>query len=585
MTSNLAPMQVFEFQADSSVSLVSTAAINRRSCDHCFLNRKTCDKVRQAADSGDKCKRCAKDNRPCTFTPTVHLYHIADCVGRHQCRAKVIQAMGGIKNTVQFKTIEIPIVCDMDNESDRALFEYIQKNPNLLVYNNRIKSFLAQDMLGINPDHDPISASYAQGISNYSAYPRTPSPSAVYGNSNSSMTSPIHGPTRYGTSPVDPNQQQHYVSQRGRRDHPYNNHSKSNSEDRGRHSPIRPSHSPRLNHSQSYNGNGSRHPSLTSADPITYGGQLSPSSSPINLSPLDPNGTLNYDHHDGFATITSSSGIHLAGAYQQHMQQSLQQPVPSHPYNPYAQQTPYPQALFFPQAQQQQQQQMNNCRGSSPFGTSPTQQYSPQPPSPINTGFVLGNNNSQQNLVSLFDNTLNMGTGMQTHSLHRRQHSSSSISASDIASPSTSNNQAGSDGSSPDPNTPLVITTLNAEGQASGLYHTIPVVNLNPGANEADLFHDFTVMDDTPVGESFVWVKNLFDDAAAAAAAAGVAADDDQGSSNATSTAIPIGSAGVNNNNLASSNSEQMVMEGFLRRQQQHDEWSSQYNPQDSLQG
>ncbi|KAG0311247.1 hypothetical protein BGZ99_010310, partial [Dissophora globulifera] len=149
------PMQVFEFQADSTVSLASTAAINRKSCDHCFLNRKTCDKVRTAsADSGDKCKRCAKDDRPCTFTPTVHLYHIADCVGRHQCRAKVIQAMGGRKKEVKFKTIEIPIVCDMDSELDQALYEYIQKQPNLLVYNNRIKSFLAQDMLGLTEEQE-----------------------------------------------------------------------------------------------------------------------------------------------------------------------------------------------------------------------------------------------------------------------------------------------------------------------------------------------------------------------------------------------------------------------------------------------
>lgn len=140
------PMQSFEFLADATVSLASQAAIHRRSCDHCFLNRKTCDKVRQADDSGEKCKRCAKDARPCTFTPTVHLYHIADCVGRHQCRAKVIQAMGGRKKDVQYKTIEIPIVCDMDSAVDLALFECIQRQPNLLVYNNRIKSFLAQDV-------------------------------------------------------------------------------------------------------------------------------------------------------------------------------------------------------------------------------------------------------------------------------------------------------------------------------------------------------------------------------------------------------------------------------------------------------
>ncbi|KAG0348047.1 hypothetical protein BG004_006254, partial [Podila humilis] len=146
------PMQIFEFQADATVSLASTAAINRKSCDHCFLNRKTCDKVRgpnASSDSGEKCKRCGKDGRPCTFTPTVHLYHIADCVGRHQCRAKVIQAMsagnGGRKKEFKFKTIEIPIVFDMESDTDQALYEYIQKQPNLLVYNNRMKSFLGHD--------------------------------------------------------------------------------------------------------------------------------------------------------------------------------------------------------------------------------------------------------------------------------------------------------------------------------------------------------------------------------------------------------------------------------------------------------
>jgi len=57
--------------------------------------------------------------------------------------------MGGRKKDVQFKTIEIPIVCDMDSAVDLALFDFIQKQPNLLVYNNRIKSFLAQDVSGL----------------------------------------------------------------------------------------------------------------------------------------------------------------------------------------------------------------------------------------------------------------------------------------------------------------------------------------------------------------------------------------------------------------------------------------------------
>jgi len=53
---------------------------------------------------------------------------------------------GGRKKEIKFKTVEIPIVLDMDSELDVALFEYIHKQPNLLAYNSRIKSFLAQDV-------------------------------------------------------------------------------------------------------------------------------------------------------------------------------------------------------------------------------------------------------------------------------------------------------------------------------------------------------------------------------------------------------------------------------------------------------
>ncbi|KAF9111956.1 hypothetical protein BGX27_004216 [Mortierella sp. AM989] len=590
-------MQVFEFQADSSVSLTSTAAINRKSCDHCFLNRKTCDKVRQAADSGEKCKRCAKDNRPCTFTPTVHLYHIADCVGRHQCRAKVIQAMGGVKKEVQFKTIEIPIVCDMDSDIDRALFECIQKNPNLLVYNNRIKSFLAQDMLGINPDQDSISSSpYGQSISNYT-YPQNPSPTvnvrrsfgsehALYGSSNP-LASPVQGPIKYRVkSPVDPMQQQyaHHTPQQNHRPHPYAHHQKSNSEDRGHTSPSRPSHSPRAHPVQNYHS--SRHSSLTKGDVIASlsnvgvaGSQLSPSSSPISISPLDSAPALNYDQShqsDSFAAAlaATTATVNPYGATYQQQQ------------HPYAQHSPYPQPQFFHQPQAnfpQQQQYMNAYRTPSPFSQSPLapspiQQYNSQPPSPlelslsVNTTLGTLGNNSHSNLTSLFDNSLNMATH-SPQSLHRRQPSSSSLSASDTASPAMSNNNhiTGDISTPGSTNAPLVITTTNEDGNEVVFYTAVPNVNLNPGASDADLFQDFTVMEE-PLGENFVWVQNLFEEAPADELA--VAAN------SSTSSAIPIPNAGLTN--MPANSTESMMMEGLLQRQHQHDEWSSQYTPQDS---
>ncbi|KAF9356198.1 hypothetical protein BGX26_005588 [Mortierella sp. AD094] len=594
MNSFTAPMQVFEFQADSSVSLVSTAAINRKSCDHCFLNRKTCDKVRQAADSGEKCKRCAKDNRPCTFTPTVHLYHIADCVGRHQCRAKVIQAMGGVKKEVQFKTIEIPIVCDMDNDIDRTLFEYIQKNPNLLVYNNRIKSFLAQDMLGISPDQDPassISNSYGQSASNYS-YPQIPSPSgnargsfssdqSLYGSNNNPLTSPIQGPMKP------------YVQHN--RPHPYANaiHQRNNSEDRSQQLPIRPSLSPRAHPAQNHvarhgSTNSEVFAGLTNAG--ISGSQVSPSASPISLSPLDSAAALSFDQRrpsGGFVADMTASVNPYGGAYQQ--VQPFQQQQQQH--HPYAARSPYPQPQFFqPQPQFSQQQYVNNnsYRTPSPFSASPVapspiQQYNSQPPSPLELSLSVGtnlgtlSNNSHQNLTSLFDNTLTMGNQSQSsQALHRRQPSLSSLSASDSASPAMSNNNQGdipTSGSS----APMVITTLNEEGHEVGFYYAVPAVSLNPGASDADLFQDFTVMEDT-LGENFVWVENLFDENAT-----GVVAGDASGSNLSSSSAIPIPGGGVPN--MTGTNTESMMMEGLLaqqRQQQQHDEWSSQYTPQDS---
>ncbi|KAF8981001.1 hypothetical protein BGZ46_003375 [Entomortierella lignicola] len=580
MNSHIAPMQVFEFQADSSVSLVSTAAINRKSCDHCFLNRKTCDKVRQAADTGEKCKRCAKDNRPCTFTPTVHLYHIADCVGRHQCRAKVIQAMGGgIKKDADFKTIEIPIVCDMNSDIDKALYEYIQKNPNLLVYNNRFKSFLAQDMLGISPDQDAVySTSSGQTVPNF-GYPQTPSPSnnmrrsvsseqIPYSSGNNPLTSPIQGPIGYRTkSPIDPMQQQYaqHTPQQSHRVHPYApyaNHHRNNSEDRG-HSPIRPSHSPRAHPISNMGG---------IANISVAGNQISPNASPISLSPLDSATALSFDQRrqsGGFAAAMTVNPYD--GTFSQQIQMPLQQA------HPYSQQSPYPQAQFFqqvqfPQQQQQQQQQqyMNTYRTPSPFSQSPVapspiQQYSPQPPSPLDLALTINamSNNSQQNLSSLFDTTLSMGAQSQSPQLfHRRQPSTGSISVSDAGSPAMNNtNQE----SAP----PMVITTTNEEGNEVGFYYAVPAVSLNPGASDADLFQDFTVMEDT-LGENFVWVENLFDENAVVG--------DGSITNSALSSAIPIPGA----------NTDSMTMEGLLashHHQQQHDDWSSNYTPQDSFNG
>ena len=57
---------------------------------------------------------------------------------------------------------------------------------------------------------------------------------------------------------------------------------------------------------------------------------------------------------------------------------------------------------------------------------------------------------------------------------------------------------------------PLVITTTNEDGNEVGFYYAVPTVNLNPAYSDADLFQDFTMMD--PLGENFVWIKNLFDD-------------------------------------------------------------------------
>ncbi|KAF9573666.1 hypothetical protein EC968_008182 [Mortierella alpina] len=604
------PMQVFEFQADTSVSLVSPAAINRKSCDHCFLNRKTCDKVRQAADSGDKCRRCAKDNRPCTFTPTVHLYHIADCVGRHQCRAKVIHAMGGKKKEVQFKTIEIPIICDMDSAVDQALFDFIQKQPNLLVYNNRIKSFLAQDMLGLPADYDDASSTayqYNQGLPSYSmATAPVPSPlntrrsfsSELASFSPSINTSPSQGLHSYrAVSPSETQQQQPYQQQQ--RPHPYANHQRNHSDDRGRQTPHHhrsPRTSPRPITPQGFPS--SRHASLSNGDALaglmSASGRLSPANA---TSPLDA--TLEYHQRRqsdnmAAAALASASGdmnSPFVGMYQQPMHQPMQ-PQQHHPY---AQQSPYPQAPFFhqPQAQfpqEMQQLDLNSYRNPSPFPSSPVapspiqSASSPHPHSPldyslnINTNFGSMGGNSHQNLPSLFDTSLTMETQVQMQqqqfqSHHRRNLSTSSSLSNASASPMmtmASDNMSAIDTpnsiSAPAP-PPMVITTTNEDGREVGFYYAVPNVNLNPNYSDSDLFQDFTMMD--ALGEDFVWIENLFDtdansavDEVPAAVHNGVQERDVAADSTfalATNSAIPTDA-----NSMGA------------------DQWSSQYNPYES---
>ncbi|KAF9580651.1 hypothetical protein BGW38_002612 [Lunasporangiospora selenospora] len=567
------PMQVFEFQADATVSLASPAAINRKSCDHCFLNRKTCDKVRQSADSGEKCRRCAKDNRPCTFTPTVHLYHIADCVGRHQCRAKVLQAMGGNrKKEVQYKTIEIPLVCDMDSPLDQALFDFIQRQPNLLVYNNRIKSFLAQDMLGISPDCEDVSlflgqAAQSQAPSSLSLNTESaPYHGASIFNNNSGPvnSAPLStsGPSMYGPMSMIEHPQAQPVSyqlqpqqhQQHQRPHPYAQHQKTNSEDRGRRSPRSP-HSPMGGAVFNYH-HAARptEPSAAAAVVSIPGGRVSPIPSPHTLGPMD---TTHYLQRrpssealaaatamvaSASATTSLANANHSSNhAYVDILQQQQQ--------HPYARQSPYPMA--FTQQQQQQQQfggyRVSNSYPPSPLAPSPLApspvQNSPVPPSPLELSLSISTNfgvspNSHQNLPSLFDTSLNMSSATNTQSsqvqmLQQQQqhqyHHHRQLSASSISSPLTIQQdnrnplQIGNCGNAMGDITldigsnvttsapaPLVITTTDDKGDEVGFYYAVPSVSLNPGCTDSDLFQDFPMID--PLGESFVWIENLFDE-------------------------------------------------------------------------
>ncbi|KAG0250379.1 hypothetical protein DFQ27_009426 [Actinomortierella ambigua] len=401
------PMQVFEFQADESVSLVSPAAISRKSCDHCFLNRKTCDKVRGPEDSGAKCKRCAKDNRPCTFTPTVHLYHIADCVGRHQCRAKVLQAMGGRKKEARTKTIEIPLVCDLDSPIDLALFEALQRQPNLLAFNNRLKSLLAQDLLGISPEQD--DADYApqfhllgeQGLPDYTAAISVDTSSlrttkrqmdmddatdiSPLAGNLMSQPSPSQGPQKYRImdlvaahqqqqlhQQIQQQQQQH--SQPPRAPSPHSpGHQRGRSESHGRISPrLSPSLRPNSgagadrhphvhhHHHHPYRQPGPpspRHGSVPDAqfntvamvnNNINNGGRLSPVPSPTALSPTVDAGFHQRRHSETVAAaMMAANASEMSILQQQQLQQQLH----------LQQQQLHLQHQLQHQQQQQQQQQ------------------------------------------------------------------------------------------------------------------------------------------------------------------------------------------------------------------------------------
>ncbi|KAF9919792.1 hypothetical protein FBU30_010530 [Linnemannia zychae] len=483
------PMQVFEFHADSTVSLASTAAINRKSCDHCFLNRKTCDKVRHpTADPGDKCKRCAKDDRPCTFTPTVHLYHIADCVGRHQCRAKVVQAMGGRKKEIKFKTIEIPIICDMDSELDQALYEYIQKQPNLLVYNNRIKSFLAQDMLGLTEEQEDMmntqSTQNDQDVPDVTASPSSEFPSHGAKRSfepdddsskdmclDNSAGSPTQGPQKYRIMAlIDAHQNQ---SQPPRQQQVTSLHQKRPSDDQGRNVP--------------------------SSVP-----------SPKALSPTE---VLDYHKRRESALLALPSVTAFGSLYQTETQQQQQQQNHQQQ-NMYAHQnvlTPI-NTNFVQQQSLQTGYRSTSPLLHSPIGVSPTQ-HSPHPPSPLELSLDINTNfgvlsGSHQNLPSLFDTSLTMSTQQQEQQQHQKP---ARVSVATSTSPQiTSENNISSISDSGVPLPPLVITTTNEDGNEVGFYYAVPEVNLKSAFSDADLFQDFTMMD--PLGEDFVWIENLFDE-------------------------------------------------------------------------
>ncbi|CAO3567569.1 unnamed protein product [Mortierella alpina] len=417
-------------------------------------------------------------------------------------------------------------------------------------------------------------------------------------------TSPSQGLHNYRA--VSPIEQQQQSYQQHQRPHPYANHQRNHSDDRGRQTPHhhRPSNSPRASPRpitpQEFHS--PRHASFSNGEVLTglisASGRLSPANS---VSPLD--GAVEYQqrrHSDNLAAAalaSASSDMNnpFAGLYQQPMQQPMQQLQ----HHPYAQQSPYPQAPFFHQPQPQfpqemQQLDLNSYRNPSPFPSSPVAPSpiqsagSPHPHSPLDYSLNISSNfgamgsNSHQNLPSLFDTSLTMESQVQMQQQqqhfqghHRRNLSSSSSLSNASASPmvTMASDNVSAMGtpnsiSAPAP-PPMVITTTTEDGREVGFYYAVPSVNLNPNYSDADLFQDFTMMD--ALGEDFVWVENLFDDAPDANLAVdGVSATSHSG---VQERDVAVDSAfALATNSAIPSDAKSM----------EADQWSSQYNPYES---
>lgn len=214
--------------------------------------------------------------------------------------------------------------------------------------------------------------------------------------------------------------------------------------------------------------------------------------SPSTLSPNDAQRRLSETlTAPALTPLTTNLGQYGAGFPQQQ--------------NIYGQQQPYPQASVL-----NQQHTLHGYRSTtpiplSPLAPSPTR-HSPQPPSPlefslaVNTNFT-SLNSSHQNLPILFDSNLTMSTQMQQDQQTPRR-----VSVATSTSPQMGIESDPTIIASP----PLVIKTTNEDGNEVGFYYAIPSVTLNPAYSDADLFQDFTMMDQ--LGEDFVWIENLFDE-------------------------------------------------------------------------
>ncbi|KAG0336763.1 hypothetical protein BG004_007909 [Podila humilis] len=393
-------------------------------------------------------------------------------------------------------------------------------------------------MLGVSPDNEhspsPVSHQYSP-LGNYASSPVSPMGSKrsfaqddVGLNGYPQVSSASQGPNKYRImSPVEPNFSQIQLN------NSYLHHQKSISEDQNLYATASSAYIPP---SQNMNYPGSRHTSMPNVhgDALALAMASAGRSSPMNGSPmaespilLNSNDAANYHqrrHSESMAAANMAAAS--AGAYSN----AYQQPHPMQPIqHPYAQQAPYPQANFYQQQQASQQEQLYNYRTPSPIPPSPVgassiHSNSPHPPSPlelslsISTNFgSLSNNNSHQNLPSLFDTTLNMSNNQQPSPCP------SSATGINVGSPLVKIETQKPESVTTLP--PLVITTTNEDGNEVGFYYAIPPVNLNPGFNDSDLFQDFAMGEDgDTVGEDFVWIENLFDETNAAEEAAAVAA-------------------------------------------------------------